>query len=147
MQAGFLYDVFVSYRHEEPDQSWARGVLTPALKAEGFKVCLDVECFTLGAFVLGEMERAVRESRYTLAVLTPAYLESGFAELEELMAEQLGLEGKSRRRIVLMREPCDPGLRIRTRLWLDMSDDSGFTEQMARLTQALRQDLGSPRGA
>jgi hypothetical protein len=39
------YDVFVSYRWTEPDQSWVRNHLVPSLKRAGLRVCLDVEDF------------------------------------------------------------------------------------------------------
>ena len=40
--------------------------------------------------------RAVESSTYTLAVLTPTYLESTFTELENVLAEHLGLEERER---------------------------------------------------
>ena len=68
---GFKYDVFLSYRGQDPDKTWVRKTLYPRLKAEGLKVCLDAVDFRLGEPVIHEMERAVTESRYTMAVLTP----------------------------------------------------------------------------
>ena len=38
---GFQYDVFLSYRGQDPDKTWVRKTLYPALKTEGLKVCLD----------------------------------------------------------------------------------------------------------
>ena len=54
---GFKYDVFLSYRQQEPDKTWARDVLLPRLKAAGLRVCVDFECFRLGAHLIIEMER------------------------------------------------------------------------------------------
>jgi len=42
--------------------------------------------------VINEMERAVVQSRYTTAVLTPAYLSSNFADFENVIAQHVGLE-------------------------------------------------------
>jgi hypothetical protein len=56
----------------------------PRLLADGLAVCIDVDAFRLGAPLVLEMERAVQASRYTLAVLSPQYLESGFTELENV---------------------------------------------------------------
>lgn len=58
------------------------------------------------------MQRAVLKSRYSLAVLTPAYLQSNFAEFENVLAQRLGLEKGQRRLLAIMREECDPELRI-----------------------------------
>lgn len=134
----FQYDVFLSYRQQDPDKSWVQKTLLPQLKAEGLRVCIDSECFRLGATLVSEMEKAVEQSRYTLAVLSPAYLDSAFTELENILAEHLGLEERQRRLIAVMRERCKPRLGLRARLWLDMRDDREFDTSVARLVQELR---------
>jgi hypothetical protein len=141
----FEYDVFISYTHHDAATSWVRDVLTPALKREGFSLLIDVESFRLGAATVDEMERGVVKSRYTLAILTPEYLRSNFTNIENVMAETLGLEQSELRLASVMRIPCDPGLRIRSRLWLDMTDDSQFESNMTRLVGALRRPPGVER--
>jgi hypothetical protein len=84
------------------------------------------------------MGRAVESSTYTLAVLSPAYLESTFAELESVLAEHLGLEEGERRLIVVMREFTRPRLGMRARTWLDMSNDSTFEQDVTTLCRQLR---------
>ena len=135
-----VYDVFLSYRQQEPDRSWVRKVLRPALEARGLSVCIDYRDFRLGAPLVLEMGRAVEQSRYTLVVLTPAYLESTFTEVENVMAEHLGLETRERRLLVVLREPCAPRLGLRARLWLDMTDDDEFVHNVDRLVQELHTD-------
>jgi hypothetical protein len=134
----FPYDVFISYRQREPDQSWVRTKLLPALKHEGFRVFIDFECFRLGAPVITEMERGVLQSRYTLSVLSPEYLKSNFATVENLMADHLGLEQSRRRLLSVMRTKCDADLRMRLRLWLDMTDDAEFESHVTYLAGQLR---------
>lgn len=138
------YDVFVSYRWAEPDASWVRGYLVPGLRAAGLRVCLDVDSFRLGAPIVLEMGRAVEESRYTLLVLTPAYLEGGFAEMESVLAEHLGLEERQQRLLVVSREPARARLGLRARLALDMADDDTVDAQLARLVEAVRATGGQP---
>src|SRR4029453_1705788 len=130
--------VFVSYRHHEPDQTWVRDRLVPRLSFEGLRVCLDVESFRLGAPLVLEMGRAVESSTYTLAVLSPAYLESTFTELENVLAEHLGLEQSERRLIVVMREFTRPRLGMRARTWLDMTKDSTFEQDIITFFRQLR---------
>ncbi|MEM9092026.1 MAG: toll/interleukin-1 receptor domain-containing protein [Cyanobacteria bacterium P01_F01_bin.53] len=134
----FAYDVFVSYRHREPDKGWVRKVLVPRLEAAGVRACIDYRDFRLGAVLVKEMERAVVESKYTLAVLTPTYLQSNFTEFENVIAEHLGLEESARRLLLVTREACDPSLRMRARLQLDMTDDNEFEVAAVRLIEALR---------
>jgi hypothetical protein len=136
---GFKYDVFLSYRGQDPDRTWVRKTLYPRLKAEGLKVCLDAVDFRLGEPVIHEMERAVTESRYTMAVLTPAYLTSHFSDFENVIAQHLGLEQSQRRFLGLLREPCNPRLGIRALYYLDMTDDDEFDLGIARLTAQLRE--------
>ena len=133
------YDVFVSYRHTEPDLSWVRKKLVPRLEAEGLRAFVDYKHFKLGAPLVLEMARGVESCRYTLAVLSPKYLESNFTELENVLAEHLGLENSERRLIAVMIEACKPRLGMRARLWLDMQDDAEFETNVARLIYELRQ--------
>ena len=85
------------------------------------------------------MNRAVEQSKFTLAILSPAYLESGFTELENLMAEHIGLETGQNRLIVLLREKCQPRISIRIRLWLDMTDDDLFEMSIVKLIEELKE--------
>jgi hypothetical protein len=112
---GYAYDVFVSYRHQDPDGSWVRGVLVERLHAAGLRVFVDYESFRLGAPLVLEMARGVEQSRYTLAVLSPAYLASNFGELENVLAEHLGLELSQRRLLAVRRVPCRPRLGVLSR--------------------------------
>ncbi|MBI4674842.1 MAG: TIR domain-containing protein [Chloroflexi bacterium] len=135
----FTYDVFVSYFDQDPDKTWVRKTLLPRLVAAGLKVCIDYLCFRLGAAKVEEMARAVEQSHYTLAVLTPNYLNSGFDEFENILAETLGREKKQRRLLSLLREDCQPNLRMRARVWLDLTDDEQFEMNMERLLYELHQ--------
>ena len=138
----FLYDAFVSYRHREPDKTWVRKTLVPALDASGLRVCVDHRDFALGAPILEEMARAVEQSRFTVAVLSPAYLDSRFGMLENVLAEHLGLEEGGRRLLYVKRVDCEPPLRVRARLYLDMSDDAEVEAALARLVKELRAPIG-----
>ena len=134
----YVYDVFISYRQQDPDKTWVRKTLQRRLEEEGLRVCIDYRDFRLGAPLVLEMARAVEQSRYTLAVLSPVYLESNFTELESVLAEHLGLEKSQRKLLAIMHQPCTPRLGIRARLWLDMTDDQEFDLNIQRLVYELR---------
>lgn len=129
------YDVFISYRHA--DKQWTRKTLLPRLEAAGLRACIDFRDFKLGGAVLDEMERAVVESRFTIAVMTRDYLDGGFTHLEEIMADHLGTTERNERLIVLLRDGTMPSLRLKARLMLDMSDDGEFETAATRLVEAL----------
>ena len=137
----FDYDVFVSYRSAEPDRTWVRTTLMPRLKHDGLRSCVDYDCFRLGEPLVTSMEKAVTTSRYTLAIMTPAYLQGPFATFERVLATHLELEQQRLRFVVAMREPSEPPLSIRYKLWLDMTDDSTFDETAARLCAELHRPL------
>ncbi len=135
----FAYDVFISYRQQEPDKTWVLKTLLPGLEAQGLRAFIDDREFRLGAPIVTEIARGVEQSRYTLAVLSPNYLTSNFAEIENVLAEHLGLEQSQRRLLCIMRENCTPRLGIRARLWLDMTRDNEFDASLARLVYELDQ--------
>lgn len=135
----FKYDVFVSYRAHEPDLSWVRTFLVPRLETSGLIVCVDYKCFRPGALILKEIGRAIEQSRYTVGILSPGYLESNFTEVENIMAEHLGLVLSQRRLLMVMRESCKPRLGIQARLWLDMVAGEQVEVNLARLLYELRQ--------
>jgi hypothetical protein len=136
------YDFFVSYRHREPDKSWVRKTLVPALEAYGLRALIDYRDFRLGAPLITEMARAVEESRYTIAIITSAYIQSNFTELENVMAKQLGLEKSQIRLIGIMRDADldmeKIRLDIRSSLMLDMTDDNEFDKQVERLAGTIK---------
>ena len=128
------YDAFLSYRHS--DKEWVRNTLVPRLEAAGLRLCVDYRDFKLGAALLDEMERGVLESRFTIAVYTQAYSESGFTDLENILADHRGVEERAVRLIVILRDGTVPSLRLKSRLMLDMSDDREFATTVERLIGA-----------
>jgi hypothetical protein len=135
-ETGWAYDVFVSYcKQIDEDAEWVHNQLIPALKQAGVKVCADTElgCFRLGRPVVTEMQRAVEHSRFTLAVFSPDYLDSGFSELENTMAQFLGAETQDVRFMGLIWRDCKPDLRFRSRLLLNMQASQEFQANIQRI--------------
>ena len=98
------YDVFMSYRHDGVDKKFVTELVS-ALEADGYRVAIDERDFTANASFLQEMERAVRESRFTVAVISPRYLQSGNTEEEAIIAKVLDMGDRKRRLIPLVIEP------------------------------------------
>ena len=92
------YDVFISYRHGGADADVARQLLQ-ALEADGYVVAIDERDFPANASFLQEMERCIRESRYTVAIVSPRYFESGHTEEEAIISKVLDM-GQRRRRLI-----------------------------------------------
>jgi hypothetical protein len=98
------YDVFVSYRHDGADRNFATE-LVAALEAEGYRVAIDARDFAANASFLQEMERSIRESRFTVAIVSGRYLDSGHCEEEAVICKVLDMGDRKRRLIPLLIEP------------------------------------------
>ncbi|NEO99305.1 MAG: TIR domain-containing protein [Symploca sp. SIO2E9] len=134
----YEYDLFISYNPKDKgDKTWVRKTLFPYLESQGLKVSIDFR-FPLGLPEIACRERAIQQSRYTLVILSPAYLESGYSE-ENLVAQHLGLEESKYRLIPIMHEPCTPRLGLRILFLLDMTDEDEFETNIERLVYQLRQ--------
>ena len=98
------YDVFISYRHGGEDTRFARD-LVATLEAEGYRVAIDERDFPANASFLQEMERAIRQSRFTVALISARYLESGNTQEEAIIAKVLDMDDRKRRLIPIVIEP------------------------------------------
>jgi hypothetical protein len=98
------YDVFLSYRHHGEDQAFARHLLD-ALEADGYRVAIDERDFPATASFLLEMERCVRQSRFTVAVISSRYLDSDNCQEEAIICKVLDMGQRTRRLIPLIIEP------------------------------------------
>jgi hypothetical protein len=132
--------VFISYRHAQPDEGWVRTVLVPALEQAELRVCLDVRDFAPGVPELNERMRAVEQSRRTVVVLSPAYMENELGELENLMAQTLGVENGQYRLLPVRFDPhTRVPLRLRIYWYADFADPARHTEALTQLIAAARQ--------
>lgn len=135
-QAGFRYDVFVSYSHQ--DKSWIDSWLLPKLEAAGVCVCVDFRDFDVGASIASEMERAVLQSRKMLLVLTPEYLASEWAEFENTLAQMLDPAARKRRMLPLMLRACELPPRIRRLNYIDFTNPDNQDMSIKRLIDAIK---------
>lgn len=134
-QASYRYDVFISYAFA--DRAWVWQWLVPRLKAAGLSICIDRECFEPGAPVVDEIERAIRESRRILAVLSPAWVESEWAAFEGLLVQHGDPAARWRRLIPVLIEPCEPPERIQLLQWVDLTQADQREAQIDRIVQAI----------
>ena len=97
------YDVFISYRHGGRDGDFA-GELLVALERAGYLVAIDERDFPANASFLQEMERCIRESRFTVSIISPRYLDSGNCEEEAILCKVLDMNDRRRRLIPMVIE-------------------------------------------
>ena len=135
----FDYDVFVS--HSSEDQKWVLGWLIPKLEAAGLKPCYYQEHFDPARPVLKNIGLAVEQSRKTVLVLSPAWLQSEWSELESLIAQQRSPAFRNHQLIVLMFKKCEPPSELGILPYLDFTAESNWDNTLQRLVDAINDKL------
>lgn len=137
-----VYDVFISYRHGGHDGGFARELLA-ALERRGYRVAIDERDFPANASFLQEMERCIRQSRFTIAVISSRYLGSGHCEEEAILCRVLDMGDRRRRLIPLVIEPVPLPAWLFGIVGIDCSRPDPLVDPFDRL----RATLGPPLSA
>ena len=138
-----VYDIFISYSHTE--RPWVQDTLLPRLEQAGLTTCVDYRDFEYGVPSLVNIERAVDSSRHTLAVMTPAWLESAWTELESLLVGTADPAGRKRRLVPIMLQPCQPPARIAILTYADFTQPESHDAAFARLVAQLQRNSPPPK--
>ena len=141
------YDAFISYRHHEIDRAVARR-LAETLEADGYRVAIDERDFRANASFLTEMERCIRESQFTIAVISSRYLESGNTEEEAIISKVLDMADRRRRLIPMLVEPVSLPAWLYGIVGIDLSKPDPLVDPIEKLKSTLGVPLGvkSARG-
>ena len=105
--------------YTQADKPWAEWIAWQ-LEAAGISTVLQAWDFAPGSDWLAEMDRATKTTDRTIAVLSPAYLESEFGAVEWRAAFALDASGEQRRLIPVRVAECDPTGLLRTRTYTDL---------------------------
>ncbi len=115
------YDVFFSYRHIEPDRSFAFQLLEQ-LEERGVRAAIDEREFRPNHHFLTEMERCILESRYVLCIVTSRYVASDHCVEEAVISKTIDMAERTRRVVPLIFE------RVQLPVWLHGIVGIDFTE-------------------
>ena len=138
------YDVFVSYRHEGVDKTFAIELVS-ALEADGYRVAIDERDFPANSSFLEEMERCIRESRYTVAVVSSRYLESGNTREEAVICKVLDMADRKRRLIPLIIEPVSMPAWLYGIVGIDLTKRDPLVDPFLKLKATLGPPLAGDR--
>jgi WD40 repeat protein len=125
------------------DLEWVQGFLLPELGLPKDRVISNqllttgAAPFELGAPMLEEFQRAVTGSRFTLLILSPAYLADVWGPYGERLASYLSLQEQSNRLIPLVKKTSKLPLDIQFRVRLDCTEDENWKPAAARLRELL----------
>jgi tetratricopeptide (TPR) repeat protein len=139
MDHPYRYDAFLSYRRQDPDRAFTRDLLR-RLEEAGYTVAIDERDFEPNLPFLNEMERCIRESRFTLAVISPRYLQSGNCEEEAVISKVLDMGERKRCLLPLTLE------KVQMPAWLYLLSGIDFAEKdpLVDPYEKLRKVLGPP---
>ncbi len=142
----FRYDAFLSYRHQEPDRGFAWS-LVKRLEGAGLRVAIDERDFRPEQTFLEEMDRCIRESRFTLAVLSPRYFESGNTWEEAIITKVRDMGERRRRLIPLILEPVERPVWLYDIVGIAFNNPKGPVDPWEKLLATLAGTEPEPRWA
>jgi hypothetical protein len=127
------FDLFVA--HAAPDTDFVRGYLLPALNLPSARVLL-MDALPVGGVMVSEIDRGVARSRFTVAVLSPAYLADRWAAFGEQLASHLSAQDVHV--IPLRLLDCELPLRLDARVSLDFRDPAHWAPPAAPRARSVR---------
>ncbi len=130
------YHAFISYRRQEPDKSFARGLLRD-LENTGYTVAIDERDFDANASFLQEMERCIKESDFTLCVVSPRYFQSGNCEEEAVICKVLDMAERKRRLVPLILDAVKMPVWMYDIVGIDFTDKDPLVPPFEKLVKTL----------
>ena len=129
-QVDWEFDLFALYANA--DAAWVNGYLLPTLGLPSPRIITE-EHFGLGHSRVEEVAHAVAASRFTVVVLSPAFLADKWAAFGQHLAAHLGIDDRRDHLIPALLHPCELPLDLAFRVPLDYTRESGWEAETARL--------------
>ena len=124
----FAHDLFISYAAE--DKAWVDGFLIPAL-GDGPRIITAAD-FQPG-FELDEYQRAIKDSRYTVLVVTSTYVSNMWAPSLEAFVTTLSMKERQERLVPLIRTTDSLTLNLQARVQVPCRTPEECEEAVTRL--------------
>lgn len=154
----YRYDVFISYRHLEPDRSWAQWIHTALetyrvphklVKERGFprrigRVFRDEDELPASADLNHEIAQALKESRFLLVVCSPNTPESEWVNGEVAVFRELGRHNQILA-LLIEGEPVRSFPRSLIEIRRTITDEAGLTKEEIEEVEPLAADVRPTR--
>ncbi len=134
---GFVYDGYISYADQDLDHDWVWRTLVPRLRAAGLSIAVAHDVEQAGIARVVNIERAVRESKFTVMVLSSAYLKDRMAEFTDIIAQTLGVDEGQYRLLPVLIEPVELPPRLAIYEAVNFTNPKRVESQFERLVRAL----------
>lgn len=139
IEATSPFDVFISYN--EADRDIVRGELLSRLEAAGLRVCVDFRDFNPEVPINKQIQRAVKDSRYTVIVLSPAYLSVDWPQLQSVAGRRINAAARQGQVIPVLVEDCNAPSTLAQLTYVNYADPTNRPYAWTQLLTA----LSSPR--
>jgi signal transduction histidine kinase len=127
--------IFIAHAHT--DREWVQGFLIPALSLSRSQV-LTREAFRPGLPIVDELAAAITDSRFTVLVLTEAFMADDWTYFDEVLASPIGVNVEPDSLISILLEPCRVPAHVDLRIRLDCTDQLNWDRELRRLRDLLR---------
>ena len=133
-----VYDVFISYRHTEPDKTHALQIVE-AVEAQGLRAAIDIRDFAPNEHFLSEMERCIKQSRFVVCVITSQFLASDHTSEEALISKTLDMAERRKRLVPLIFDRVELPVWLHGLVGIDCTPEASV-EPLDRLLHLLKSD-------
>src|SRR5689334_20979614 len=137
-------DFFISYTHA--DQKWAEWIAWQ-LEEAGYTTILQAWDFHAGGNFVLDMDRATKQAKRTIAVLSPDYLDSRFTPSEWATAFRRDSKGEQDLLVPVRVRPCDIEGLLRQIVYIDLVGQQEEQAAQAMLLARLKQGRHKPTSA
>ena len=135
-------DIFLS--HSTSDSDWVETSLLPFLEDRNYKVWFGDRDFSPGEIKVECTWKAINESKKTIVVLSPDFLNSRLCvgyELTLTLTKLLDANGSTDSLVILEYRPCDIPKILTGRMYLDFTDASAEKQSFEKLLTMLGQPI------
>ena len=134
----YRYDAFISYSHF--DKEWVYNWLLPRLKDAGLRICIDTESqeFDLGIPVTRAISDAIANSRFTVAILTAAFLDSEWGRIEDDFSRFKSISERRYPLIPVQLKNCVLPPSFKYLIYLDLTSEQEWDDRLPRLIRRIR---------
>jgi hypothetical protein len=144
VEGEYRYDAYISYVDKGTDAEFVWDTLVPKLEGAGLKVSVSGDSAEPGVPRIIGGERAIRQAKRTLVVLSETYLADGMAEFENVLGETMSIQEGTYRLLPLKIAPiAEDRLPVRLSMLetLDLTNPRRADRNYERLIRALQGPL------
>lgn len=137
----YRYDAFISYSTN--DKAWV-SAFCKRLEAAGLSIWRDETAIAWGEAIRPAILKGLRTSRRWIIALSPDSLESGWVELEQLIATLPDPANREQRMLPLVIRDCQVPDDIKPFKYLDVRRPEDLARHLPEIIAALKQEAAEP---